>query len=791
MPKMSDTMEEGVLVAWLADEGAAVSAGDVIAQVETDKATMDLEVYDDGVLLKRVVGEGDSVPIGALIAVLGKEGEDPSDVVGKYGGDGAAGDGADVEVAAPAADDGNAAPAGLDGITATADAIDAPAPSAQPVVQPVGGSSSKGTASSGSSSSGSSSRPDAAPGGTTAEGYGHRPDGAEPTSSASDAGASSRADGGRVKASPLARRMAEEAGLELAQIAGTGPDGRVVKRDVEKAKEQGPAPAPKVTPVQAPAAQPASRPSAPAPAASPVASGGEDVRITQMRKTIAKRLAQSKFTAPHFYLTVDVDMRTAMGFRGEINALTEKQGLAKVSYNDLVTKACASALRRHPMVNASYLEDEGVIRKHDGAHVAVAVAMDEGLITPVVRDADRKGLARHRRRDARARRPRPRRQARPVRVLGLDVHDLEPGHVRDRRVHGHHQPAQRVHPGHRRHPRRARCGRRGRGPGQGHDADALLRPPRRRRRVRRRVPGRRQGHARDALDDAGLAASRPSPPTSMPTLAHLSDVHFGRIADARVVDALVDEVNRAAVDLVVVSGDLTQRARRSEFRAARAMLDRFGPPTIVVPGNHDVRAWWHHPVDRVWRPTKRFRRFITADLRPSHVGPGLAAFGINSAHGLTIKGGRIRRSAVSAMEAFFQKQPPDAFRVLVLHHHLLHLEALGDHDVSRGARRALEAARRSRVDLVLCGHLHVSHVAPVELEPPDASDRDGHRLVIASAGTATSNRGRGTNRGTNVYNWVEVGPDAFTVRERQFDLEAGAFREVRATPFDRDRRPAA
>ena len=120
MPKMSDTMEEGVLVAWLAEEGAAVSAGDVIAQVETDKATMDLEVYDDGVLLKRVVGEGDSVPIGALIAVLGKEGEDPGDVVGKYGGDGASSDSADVEVAPPATDEGNAAPAGLDGITATA-----------------------------------------------------------------------------------------------------------------------------------------------------------------------------------------------------------------------------------------------------------------------------------------------------------------------------------------------------------------------------------------------------------------------------------------------------------------------------------------------------------------------------------------------------------------------------------------------------------------------------------------------------------------------------------------------
>ncbi|MEM0962468.1 MAG: dihydrolipoamide acetyltransferase family protein [Bacteroidota bacterium] len=358
MPKMSDTMEEGVLVAWLAEEGASVSAGDVIAQVETDKATMDLEVYDDGVLLKRVVGEGDSVPIGALIAVLGKEGESPDAILGEYGGDGAAGDAAAAEVqpAAPATDEGNAAPAGLAGIAPVADAMPAPAPNVQPI---------------------------------TGDGAA----GAAPSASGSPS-----VEGGRVKSSPLARRMAKEAGLDIAQITGSGPDGRVVKRDVEQAMAAGasPAPASKVSPVTpAPQSAPPAveRAPAPAPAAQPVAAGGEDMRITQMRKTIARRLAQSKFTAPHFYLTVDVDMRTAIGFRAEINALTESQGLAKVSYNDLITKACAAALKRHPMVNASYLEDEGVIRKHEGAHVAIAVAMDEGLITPVIRDANQKGLA--------------------------------------------------------------------------------------------------------------------------------------------------------------------------------------------------------------------------------------------------------------------------------------------------------------------------------------------------------------------------------------------------------------
>jgi len=192
--------------------------------------------------------------------------------------------------------------------------------------------------------------------------------------------------------------MAEEAGLDLAGIAGTGPEGRVVKRDVEAA--MGGAAAPAVPAAPAPVATPAPTAAppvapAPAPAAAPAVApaGGADVRITQMRKTIARRLAQSKFTAPHFYLTVEVDMERALAVRTDLNVLAEAQSLGKVSVNDLVTKACAAALVRHPYVNASYLEDEGVIRQHAAAHVAIAVAMPEGLLTPVVRDADRKGLA--------------------------------------------------------------------------------------------------------------------------------------------------------------------------------------------------------------------------------------------------------------------------------------------------------------------------------------------------------------------------------------------------------------
>lgn len=270
-------------------------------------------------------------------------------------------------------------------------------------------------------------------------------------------------------------------------------------------------------------------------------------------------------------------------------------------------------------------------------------------------------------------------------------------------------------------------------------------------------------------------------------IAHLSDVHFGRIADERVVDALVDEINAHPFGLVVVSGDLTQRATTAQFTAARAMLDRFMAPVIVVPGNHDVRAWWHNPAERVFRSTRRFRRFITPDRTPSFVSDSgdVVAFGFNSAHGMTIKGGRIRSEDLVAMETFFAAQPAHAFRVLVLHHHLLRLESLGDHDVSRGAAQARAAAQRAGVDLVLCGHLHRSHVATVEIAPPSAEAPDGHRLVIASAGTATSSRGRGDDRAVNLYNWIGVGRDHFSVTERRFDPGTGTFEAFRTAEFAR------
>lgn len=328
MPKLSDTMEEGVLSAWLVDEGEEVASGDVLAQVETDKATMDLEAFDDGVLLKKVIDEGDSVPIGQLIAVIGEEGEDISELLAGHGGEDGASEEPETEEEVPA--------------EASAESV----PDSEPVEEPPGDGQLRDRT------------PEPVPAGTDAEGR-------------------------RIKASPLARRIAQEHEVELGALEGSGPEGRIVRRDVEVRIEE--------------------RERAPARAATPGAEAatysmpGDEVpyeteEISQMRKTIARRLAESKYSAPHFYLTVDIDVEKAVALRAQLNELAEEQGRAKISFNDLITKACALSLQIHPFVNASYLPDEDEIRKYNRVHVGIAVAIDEGLITPVIRDADRKGL---------------------------------------------------------------------------------------------------------------------------------------------------------------------------------------------------------------------------------------------------------------------------------------------------------------------------------------------------------------------------------------------------------------
>ena len=318
MPRLSDTMTEGTLAAWLKEIGDKVQAGDPFADVETDKAVMTFESFESGVLLARLIAPGDTVPLGAPIAILGKAGEDVSKLAAELRAGGASA--AAIATAAPVS-----AP------TAAAAPEAAPAPARSPETAPAA--------------------------------HDDAPRAAAPA-------APLDGDGQRVKASPLARRIAAERGLELVAVAGTGPGGRIIKRDGEHLEPPG-----RVA-TSVPTAQ------APAPAREDVL-----VRVSQMRKTIAKRLVESTQTAPHFYLTMHVDADRLVALRTEINAA---QGRLKVSYNDLVLRACVVALQDHPEVNTAW---EGThLRQFAGVHLGFAVALPQGLITPVLRDADRLSL---------------------------------------------------------------------------------------------------------------------------------------------------------------------------------------------------------------------------------------------------------------------------------------------------------------------------------------------------------------------------------------------------------------
>jgi pyruvate dehydrogenase E2 component (dihydrolipoamide acetyltransferase) len=320
MPRLSDTMEEGVLSQWVKHEGDQVRKGDVLAVIETDKAAMDMEAYDEGVLARILVEEGASVPIGTPIAVIGDAGT------------------------APAAADQGAAP----GTPATA------APPVAPL-HPV---------------------PLAPPG---------------PASAA----AGPAGPAGQVPASPLARRLARERGVDLTAIGGSGPGGRIVRSDIEAAAREpaaahpGPPPAPatrapaQVGPLPAAAAAPAAAVTQPVPAADT-----EEIPLTTVRRLTAQRLAASAREAPHFYLTVVAEAGNLLAFRAQCN---ERPGAdVKITVTDLLVRACATALAAHPEVNASW--DETRILRHRRVSIGVAVAIDDGLIVPVIRDADRKTL---------------------------------------------------------------------------------------------------------------------------------------------------------------------------------------------------------------------------------------------------------------------------------------------------------------------------------------------------------------------------------------------------------------
>ena len=324
MEALSPTMEEGQLVQWLKAEGDEISNGDVLAEIETDKATMELVARGDGILRKIFVEAGGTAPVGSVIAIIAAGDEDISGIEGHGGGGAAAAAPQEKEAPAPAPGAPQKPPA----------QPSAPTPPAEAMIPPSAGRA-------------------AAP-------------------SAPEPAAVTTADGGRVKASPLARRLAEEMGVDISRVEGSGPGGRVVKRDIEAAKAAG-VPAPAVA------------------AWVPDEAEYEDVPASQMRKTIAKRLVQSIGPVPTFYLTVDVDMGRVMEARESINAMLEKDGM-KVSINDIVLKAVAGALRRHPECNAQWHESH--VRRFNAVHLGVAVAIEDGLITPVVRDAHAKGIAR-------------------------------------------------------------------------------------------------------------------------------------------------------------------------------------------------------------------------------------------------------------------------------------------------------------------------------------------------------------------------------------------------------------
>ncbi|MDP2358836.1 MAG: pyruvate dehydrogenase complex dihydrolipoamide acetyltransferase [Beijerinckiaceae bacterium] len=337
MPALSPTMEKGNLARWLKKEGDTIKSGDVLAEIETDKATMEVEAVDEGVLAKILVPDGaQDVKVNELIALIAGEGEDVKAVAS----------GAGASASAPAAK-----------AEAPAPKAEAPAPKAEAAPAPV-----------------------AAPA-------------AEPAPAAKSAAAPS---GGRVFASPLAKRLAKEAGIEIAAIEGSGPHGRVVERDVKAAIAGGGA--------KKAAPQAASAPKAPALAAGMSdetikklfePGSFEEVPHDSMRKVIAKRLVEAKQTIPHFYLTVDCNLTSLLAAREAINAAApkgkDKQPAYKISVNDFVIKALAMALQRVPEANVTFTEN--TMLKHRHSDVAVAVSIPGGLITPVVRKAETKGLA--------------------------------------------------------------------------------------------------------------------------------------------------------------------------------------------------------------------------------------------------------------------------------------------------------------------------------------------------------------------------------------------------------------
>ncbi|MFZ9396125.1 MAG: 2-oxo acid dehydrogenase subunit E2 [Erythrobacter sp.] len=364
MPALSPTMEEGTLARWLIKPGDQVRAGDVMAEIETDKATMEFEAVDEGTLVSIAVAEGsENVKVGTVIAVLAEEGEDTK-----------------APAAALAAAPAPAAPAANDGPPATPSARKLAAEKGVDLASITGtgpqGKITKEDVEAAAGSALSAARPEPVEGPSLT---------AEVSSGASTSSART-GDGPRVIASPLAKRIAEQKGLDLQTVSGSGPNGRIVKADVEAAQ---PGAAPRA--VAAPAAAAAAAP-APTPSIAPEDGGApyEEQKLNNVRKVIARRLTEAKQTIPHIYLTVDVGLDALLKLRSQLNASLEPDGV-KLSVNDLLIKALARALHRVPKCNVSFQGD--TLHQYLRQDISVAVAAPSGLITPIIRDAGRKGLA--------------------------------------------------------------------------------------------------------------------------------------------------------------------------------------------------------------------------------------------------------------------------------------------------------------------------------------------------------------------------------------------------------------
>ena len=315
MPKMSDTMEEGVIAGWLKKVGDEVKSGDILAEVETDKATMELESYDDGFLLHVGVKDGESVPVDGVIAIIGEKGENIDDILKEVSNEQNNNEAVDPkDVKEEIVDEDEPAEENLEvkeeeEVKNTEDKIE-------------------------------------------------------------DINIDFSNESDRIKASPLAKKLASEKGVDISMVKGSGDGGRIIKEDIENFKHSENIPTKEVKLPEIYSKE-----------------SYEEIPVSQMRKTISKRLAESKFSAPHFYLTMEIDMDNCIEGRNKINETSD----IKISFNDIIIKAAAVSLRKHPMVNASFLTDK--IRVNNHIHIGVAVAVDEGLLVPVVRFADNKSLS--------------------------------------------------------------------------------------------------------------------------------------------------------------------------------------------------------------------------------------------------------------------------------------------------------------------------------------------------------------------------------------------------------------